>query len=77
MHEGQRKMQNAQGHGSNKERHSTNHFNDSEYARWSQRFTATQSPKTQWGIESFLGTTENPQPDREDISASLQEIGEK
>jgi len=70
-------MQNAHGHGFDKESHSTNHFNDSEYARWSQRFTATQSSKTQWGIESFLGTTENPQPGCEDISASLQEIGKK
>ena len=55
------------------ERHATNRFNDSEYKRWSERITATQSVKTQWGIETFLCPTENLLPGREDSSTSLIE----
>jgi len=54
-----------------------NQFNDVEYERWLGRSKRTQSAKPQWGIESFLGTTENPQAKREDISASPIEIDEK
>ena len=69
-------MQNARHHGLKKEGHSMNQFNDVEYERWSEGSKGTQSVKAQWGIESFLGTSENQQPEREDISASLIEIGE-
>jgi hypothetical protein len=68
-------MQNAQYHGFKKENHSTNQFNDSEYERWSEGIKATQSPTTQCGIESFLGTKENLQAGREDISVFLIGIG--
>jgi hypothetical protein len=63
-------MQNAQRHGLKKKRYSTNRFNDSEYQRWSEGITATQSRKTQWGIETFLGATKNLQPGREGIPVS-------
>jgi hypothetical protein len=68
-------MQNAQYHGFKKGSHSTNQFNASEYERWSEGIKNTQSPTTQCGIESFLGTNENLQTRREDISVFLIEIG--
>jgi hypothetical protein len=70
-------MQNAEHHQRKKEDHYMNQFNDVEYERWLGRSKRTQSAKPQWGIESFLGTTENPQAKREDISASPIEIDEK
>ena len=75
MREGHLKMQNARHDGHKKERHSTNQFNDSEYKRWSEELMPTRSCKTQSGIESFLGTNENPQAGCEDISVSSMEIG--
>jgi hypothetical protein len=54
-------MQNAQQHSMKKESHSTNHFNDSEYNRWSQGLKAIQSGNPQWEIESFLKTTDSLQ----------------
>jgi hypothetical protein len=70
-------MQTTRHHGIKDERHSTNQFNDSEYKRWSEGLTATRSFKTQWGIDSFLGTNENLQPGNEDVSLSSTEIEEK
>jgi hypothetical protein len=55
-------MQNGQDHGLKNESHSTNQFNNSEYARWLKGITSAQSLKTQSGIEGFLGTNENLQP---------------
>ena len=55
-------MQNIQRHELKEEVHSTNQFNDAEYQRWSEGITGTESPKTQWGVENFLGTSENQQP---------------
>ena len=60
-------MQNAQQHGLKKECRSTNRFNDSEYDRWSQGLKAIQSSKPQWGIESFLGTTDSLQREHANI----------
>jgi hypothetical protein len=71
------KMQNTRHHGFKKEIHSANQFNDSEYKRWSEAITRSQSPKTEWGIESFLGTNENLQPVHQDISISLVGIGSR
>lgn len=59
-------MQNGQDHGLNKESHSTNQFNNSEYARWLKGITSTQTLKTQSGIEGFLGTNELQQPEHEE-----------
>lgn len=56
-------MQNAQQYNMKKEFHSTNHFNDSEYNRWSQGLKAIQSSNPQCGIESFLRTTDSLQPE--------------
>jgi hypothetical protein len=56
---------------------STNKFNNAEYKRWSDGITRGQSSKTQWGVESFLGTSEYAPAVREDISLSLIETGEK
>jgi hypothetical protein len=70
-------MQNAQRHGLNKQSHSTNQFNHSEYSRWSEGLKAGQSRKTECEIERFLGTTENPRTEDENISLSLKEIGEE
>lgn len=70
-------MQSAKRHELKKEGHSRNQFNDAEYERWSEGTTGTQSLKAQWGIESFLGTSKNLQPGREDISVSSIEIGKK
>jgi hypothetical protein len=70
-------MQIAQRHGLAKESHSTNQFNHSEYSRWSEGLKASQSRETQCEIERFLGTTENPRTDHENISLSLKEIGEQ
>jgi hypothetical protein len=70
-------MQNARHDGHEKERHSTNRFNDSEYKRWSEGLMAGRSFKTQWGIDSFLGTNENLQAGCGDISVSSMEIGER
>ena len=64
-------MQNAKRHELKKEGHSTNQFNDAEYKRWSEGITGTQSLKAQSGIESFLGTSKDLQPGREDISLSF------
>jgi hypothetical protein len=69
-------MQNEKHHELKKEGQSTNQFNDVEYERWSGRSKGTQSVSAQWGIENFLGLSKNQQPEREDISASLTEIGE-
>jgi hypothetical protein len=60
-------MQNAQQHSMKKESHSTNHFNDSEYNRWSQGLKAIQSSNPQWGIESFLRTTDGLQREQANI----------
>ena len=60
-------MQNAQQHSMKKESHSTNHFNDSEYNRWSQGLKAIQSSNPQWGIESFLRTTDSLQWEQANI----------
>jgi hypothetical protein len=60
-------MQNAQQHSMKKECHSANHFNDSEYNRWSQGLKAIQSSNPQWGIESFLRSTDNLQPEHTNI----------
>jgi hypothetical protein len=70
-------MQNAKRKGSEKEGHTTNQFNDSEYERWSKGITDTKSLEIQSGIKSFLGTPANLQPGREDNSISLIEIGKK
>lgn len=77
MREGQISMRNARHHISEKERNSANQFNDSEYKRWSEGISTGQSLKTQWGIESFLGTNEKLDPGSEDISLSSMEVGEK
>ena len=47
------------------ESHSTNQFNNSEYARWLKGITSTQTLKTRSGIEGFLGTNEHQQPEHE------------
>jgi hypothetical protein len=60
-------MQNAQQHSMKKECDSTNHFNDSEYNRWSQGLKAIQSSNSQCGIESFLGTTDSLRPKHANI----------
>jgi hypothetical protein len=60
-------MQNTQQHGLKKGCHSTNRFNDSEYDRWSQGLKAIQSSNPQWGIESFLSTTDRLQPEHANI----------
>jgi ABC-type xylose transport system substrate-binding protein len=67
-------MQTKPYHELKKESHFLSQFNDSEYERWSEGIKATKSPKTQLGIEGFLGTNENLQAGREDISMFLQEI---
>jgi hypothetical protein len=54
-------MQNADQNGMKKECHPTNHFNDSEYDRWSQGLKTIQSSNPQWGIDSFLRTTDSLQ----------------
>jgi hypothetical protein len=56
-------MPNAQQHSMKKECHSTNHFNDSEYNRWSQGLKAIQSSNSQCGFESFLRTTDSLRPE--------------
>ncbi len=63
-------MQNAQHRCLKKECHSTNLFNDSEYERWSQGLKASQSIQSsnpQWGMESFLSTTDNLQPEHANV----------
>jgi hypothetical protein len=70
-------MQNAQDREIKEAVGSTNKFNNAEYKRWSDGITRGQSFKTQWGVESFLGTPENAPAVREDISLSLVETGEK
>jgi hypothetical protein len=75
--EGHLQMQNAQHDGYKKKHYSTNRFNDSEYKRWSEGLKASGSCKTQWGIDSFVGTNENLQPGCEDVSPSAMKIGEK
>ena len=54
-----------------------NHFNDSEYERWSEGIAAKQPRRTQGGIESFLGPNEKLQAGREDISIASGETGEE
>jgi hypothetical protein len=68
-------MQTKPYHELKKESHSLSRFNDSEYERWSDGIKTTKSPKTQSGIEGFLGTNQNLQTGCEDISIFLQEIG--
>jgi hypothetical protein len=70
-------MQDAKRDELKKEGHSTNQFNDAEYERWSEGISGTQSFKAQSGIQSFLETSDNPQPGRESNSISLIEIGKK
>jgi hypothetical protein len=70
-------MQNAERHKLKKQGHSTNRFNDAEYERWSKGTTGDRPLKAQSRIQSFLGTSENMQAGREDISVSLTKIGEK
>jgi hypothetical protein len=65
-------MQNAQQHSMKKECHSTNHFNDSEYNRWSQGLKAIQSSNSQCGIESFLRTTDSIRPEHANICAPFE-----
>jgi hypothetical protein len=60
-----------------KESRSTNHFNDSEYNRWSQRLKAIQSFNPQSGIENFLGTTDSLQADHADICAPFDSDWQK
>jgi hypothetical protein len=64
---GPSKMQNTQQHNMKKKCHSTNHFNDSEYNRWSQRLKAIQSSDPHSGIENFLGTTDSLHSERANI----------
>jgi len=64
-------MQNAQQHSMKKECDSTNHFNDSEYNRWSQGLKAIQSSNSQCGIESFLGTTDSLRPKHANICVTF------
>jgi hypothetical protein len=40
-------------------------FDDEEYKRWSQKLQTIKSPKTDWGIASFLGRIENRRRTRE------------
>jgi hypothetical protein len=70
-------MQNAQHRGFKKESHATNQFNDPEYKRWSEAITGSESPRTEGGIESFLGMNENPRSSSQDPSMSLVEIGSR
>ena len=70
-------MQNAQDCQLKEAGRSTNKFDNAEYKRWSDGITRGQSSKTQWGVESFLGTPENAPAVREEISLSLVETGEK
>jgi hypothetical protein len=70
-------MQNTKRHELEKESYSTNRFNSAEYERWSGGTTSAQSLKAQWGIENFLGTSENLRAGRKEISVSLIEIDEK
>jgi hypothetical protein len=58
-------MQTRQDPGLTMESHSTNQFNNSEYARWLKGITSTQTLKTRSGIEGFLGTNEHQQPEHE------------
>lgn len=52
-------------------------FNDSEYKRWSDGITRSQSSKTQSGIESFLGMSETLQTECEDTLKISIAIAEK
>jgi len=70
-------MQNAQHHGMKKEFHSTNRFNDSEYDRWSQGFKTIQSSNPKWGIERFLNTTDDVQPEHAKICAHFSSDWQK
>jgi len=69
-------MQNEQHHSLNKESHSTNRFNNSEYERWSEGITTAQSPETLGGIDGFLGTTKSSRLGSQDIPVTLIETGE-
>jgi hypothetical protein len=66
-------MQNTEQYELKEEGCSTNQFNSAEYERWSAGITGAESPKTQWGVESFLGISENMPSEREDIVLSLTE----
>jgi hypothetical protein len=68
---GPSKMRNAQQLSMKNKCDSTNHFNDSEYNRWSQRLKAIKSSNPQSGIENFLGTTDSLQADHANICVPL------
>jgi hypothetical protein len=70
-------MRNAQHYKLKQEGCFTNKFNNTEYERWSAGITGSQSPKTQWVVESFLGTSKKMPLERENISLSLVETREK
>ena len=75
MRKAHSKMQNTPYRGFKKKNQSTNQFNNSEYQRWSEGTKGSQCHKTEWGIESFLGTNENLQSGRQDVSKPLVEAG--
>jgi hypothetical protein len=70
-------MQNVQDCQSEEAGRSTNKFNNAEYKRWSEGITHASSSNTQWGVENFLGTSENAPSIRENIASSLAETDEK
>ena len=70
-------MQNREHYEVKEEGCSTDKFNNAEYERWSAGITGAESSKTQWGVENFLGTSENDPSGRQDIVLSLTEDHEK
>ena len=75
MRKAHSKMQITRYRGFKNTNHSTNQFNNSEYKRWSKGTKGNQCHRTEWGIESFLGTNENLQSGRQDVSNPLVEVG--
>jgi hypothetical protein len=70
-------MRNAQHYELKEEGCCTNKFNNIEYERWSAGIIGSQSPKTQWVVERFLGTPEKMPLQRENTSLSLVKPREK
>ena len=66
-------MQSGEQRGLMKEKNPTNRFNDSEYERWSAGITARRPAKPIGEIGRFLGTAQNRESGRDDLSASTME----
>ena len=70
-------MQNTQQFELKQEGCSTTEFNSAEYERWSAGIAGAESPKSPWGVESFLGISEVMPSEGQDIVLSLTETREK